>query len=115
MWMTAEQACANYAAYHEAVRQWTTIMKANPCTQFEKNEREIGCGLKESSECIPLHWSDYGMGDGPMLKEEDMCSGCQATLAAYHSRKIARQRLGASKSTVLAVGRRINAESGGAR
>jgi len=55
MWMTAEQACANYAADHEAVRQWTTIMKANPCTQFEKNEREIGCGLKESSECIPLH------------------------------------------------------------
>jgi hypothetical protein len=108
MKITAEQACANYAADHEAVKQWTVIMKTNPCTQFEKNEREIGCGLKESPECISLHWTDYGMGDGPMLKEEDMCAGCRASLAAYYSRKIARQRFGASKRSVLAIGKRLN-------
>jgi hypothetical protein len=85
-------------------------MKANPCTQWEKNRDEIGTGLKESSECISLHWANYGMGDGPMLKEEGMCAGCRASLAAYHSRKIARQRFGVSKRTVLAIGKRLNRE-----
>ena len=116
MKITAEQACANYAADHEAVKQWTAIMKANPCTQWEENRDEIGTGLKESSECISLHWTlEYASPriDGrevPMLAEEDMCAGCRASLAAYHSRKIARQRFGASKRTVLAIGKLLNRE-----
>jgi len=112
MKMTAEQACANYAANHNAVKQWTAIMKANPCTQEEKNRKEIGAGLKGSSECLALHWTlesyQYAPYERPTLAEEDMCAGCRATLAAYYSRKIARQRFGASKRAVLAVGKRLN-------
>jgi hypothetical protein len=108
MRITPEQACANYAADHQAVKEWTAIMKANPCTQWEQNRREIGAGVKDSSECISLHWTDYGV-SGPMMNEEEMCSGCRASMAAYFSRKIARKRLGASKRTILAVGKRLNA------
>ena len=81
--MTAEQACANYAADHEAVKQWTATMKANPCIHWENNRDEIGTGLEDSSECICLHWArenyQYPPYERPTLAEEDMCAGCRAT------------------------------------
>ena len=119
MKITAEQACANYAADHDAVKQWTAIMKANPCTQWEENRKNKGEGNKGSSECISLHWTSesyqYPPYKRPTLAEEDMCEGCKATLSAYFSRKIARQRFGAAKRTILAIGKRLNANQGGAQ
>ncbi len=113
MKITAEQACANYAADHRAVKEWTAIMKGNPCTQWEKNREEIGAGIKGGSECISLHWTiesyQYPPYERPKLAEGDMCAGCRASMAAFFSRKIARQRLGISKRAILAVGKRINA------
>ena len=78
----------------------------------EKQE-EIGAGIKGSSVCISLHWTiesyQYPSYERPTLAEGDMCAGCRASMAAFFSRKIARQRLGISKRAILAVGKRINA------
>jgi hypothetical protein len=116
--LTAEVACANYAADHAAVKAWTAVMKANPCEQWESNRDKYGTGRKDSSECIALHWTSIlqhsGGPDGyrevPMLDANAMCAGCRAMLAAFLARKVARARFGASKRAVLIVGKRAQPE-----
>ncbi len=108
---TAEESCIEYAIAVEAVRKYTRIMRANPCTEGSRgNFIETG-----EVECLDEFFGAPKGPDGEFPRYQEfhdrMCDACKARLDAINLRHAARVHLGAAKRSVEAVGKRLNAEA----
>jgi hypothetical protein len=114
---TPEDVCIEYAIAAEAVRKYTRLMRANPCTEASEGEFITGApGLGGFvSDCLSEFFAapKGPGGEFPRYKEfhDLMCDGCKARLDAINLRSAARVHLGAAKRRVEAIGKRLNAEA----
>lgn len=112
---TPEDACVEYAIAVAEARRCQESMKHYLC-QVVYDEAGLGRpGYRgDGEECLSLHWqrtqTDNGFIHTPEIEYDAMCDNCKRREQAYRDRCEARQRLGAAKRSVEAVGKRLNAQ-----
>ena len=107
---TAEEVCIEYHLAAAEIRRISAVIKAQVC----QRDRDYQEALKTNPRadfpkqpCLSEYFALPRMDDGDF---EGFCEYCQIAYDAVQERKRARQRLGAAKRAVGAVGKRLNAE-----
>jgi hypothetical protein len=108
---TAEDACIEYAIAVADVRQLTRVIgdPENQCLRWSKWEANKFVGVAPEP-CLTVHWRIDHDRDGrevPEMPYDDMCDSCKLRCDRVRERKIARERLGAAKRVVGAIGKRL--------